>query len=149
MNQSDPTNAAANRADDWGACPPGELRALSDRLQAADRRRRRASLARVTATAASAAAVLVLAVNLAVNGSLVPPAAITCDECFAQFDPFADHLEQRASMDAALARRVDYHLGGCRKCQDHFEQMHPGLLQARGVVGVFKAGSPAVLGSSL
>ncbi|MGL4511536.1 MAG: hypothetical protein ACRCT8_00485 [Lacipirellulaceae bacterium] len=110
--------------DEWAPCPPGRLAELGTGLRRAERSRRTLRFAGVATTCVAIVAAGYFGLNPAAPASCI----IACHTAVGHFEAYSAHLTGDATMPAAKAQEVTYHLAHCEHCRARFENRYPGLL---------------------
>jgi hypothetical protein len=131
---STPFRTSDESMSDWGACAPGTLRGLGQRLNTRRTRQATGLMAGRLASVAAASVAVVAVVMLTLQPTETPAAAarINCRMCKvlmpAYYQQIAHKDEGAAPIKAEEATKMTEHLHRCRGCRNRFEEKYPGAL---------------------
>jgi hypothetical protein len=129
-----PSHLSDESTNDWGACAPGTLGGLGQRLRSSRSRETSARLTAKLASVAAATAAVVAIVVLTLQPTETPAAAtrINCRTCHVLMPAYYQQIthkdEGAAPIKAEEATKMTQHLHKCGGCRRHFEQKYPGAL---------------------
>ncbi len=135
-----PVHLSEESSNDWGACAPGTLGGLGQRLRSSRSREASARLGARLASVAAATAAVVAVVMLTLQPTETPAAAtrINCRMCHVLMPAYYQQItkgQQLTQQDdgvqpikAGEATKMTEHLHKCGGCRRHFEEKYPGAL---------------------
>ncbi len=118
----------SNDLSSWNPCEAEELQSLGRDLR--KKGRDEATSLAVRRLLGTAAVVALLAFSISTIYGTMTPGGITCSECYAGFDSYANHLEGSQLLPHDQAEAIRLHLVGCSYCENKFIEMYPGIWPA-------------------